>query len=74
MLNFVIRRLLLAIPTVLAITAPLFFSSQRCWAAPPPMMLGENATPEAILSLNARMASTDPPTMRYVVGWPGVAR
>jgi len=48
MLTFVVRRLLLAIPTVIAVTALLFLSVTTLLGSPASMMLGENATPEAI--------------------------
>ena len=66
MLSFIIRRLLLAIPTILAITALLFFSVTTLLGSPATMMLGENATPEAIAALNARHGFDRPAYVQYV--------
>jgi peptide/nickel transport system permease protein len=66
MLNFIIRRLLLAIPTVLAITALLFFSVTTLLGSPASMMLGENATPDAIAALNAQHGFDRPAYVQYV--------
>lgn len=66
MLSFIIRRLLLGIPTILAITAFLFFSVVTLLGSPATMMLGENATPEAIAALNARHGFDRPAYVQYV--------
>jgi peptide/nickel transport system permease protein len=66
MLSFLIRRLLIAIPTVLAITALLFFSVTSLLGSPATMMLGENATPEAIAALNARHGFDRPVYIQYL--------
>lgn len=66
MLSFIIRRLLLGIPTILAITALLFFSVVTLLGSPATMMLGENATPEAIGALNARHGFDRPAYVQYV--------
>lgn len=66
MLSFIIRRLLLGIPTILAITALLFFSVVTLLGSPATMMLGENATPEAIAALNARHGFDRPAYVQYV--------
>ena len=54
MLTVIVRRLLLAIPTLLALTALLFFSVTTILGTPAGMMLGEDASPKAIAELNAR--------------------
>ena len=54
MLAHIIRRLLLAIPTLIALTALLFFSVTTILGTPASMMLGEDANPKAIAELNAR--------------------
>jgi peptide/nickel transport system permease protein len=66
MLSFIIRRLLLAIPTILAITALLFFSVTVLLGSPATMMLGENATPEAIAALNSQHGFDRPAYVQYV--------
>lgn len=65
MLSFVIRRLLLAIPTIAAVTALLFFSVTTLLGSPASMMLGENATPEAIAALNAQHGFDRPAFVQY---------
>src|SRR6516164_10442116 len=66
MLGFIIHRLLLAIPTVFAVTALLFFSVTSLLGSPATMMLGENATPEAVADLNARLGFDRPVHAQYV--------
>src|SRR5690349_18164354 len=66
MLSFLVRRLLISIPTVLAITALLFFSVTSLLGSPATMMLGENATPEAIAELNARHGFDRPAYAQYL--------
>ena len=66
MLGFIIHRLLLAIPTVFAVTALLFFSVTSLLGSPATMMLGENATPEAVADLNARLGFDRPVHVQYV--------
>jgi peptide/nickel transport system permease protein len=66
MLGFIIQRVLLAIPTVFAVTALLFFSITTLLGSPATMMLGENATPEAIADLNARHGFDRPAYVQYI--------
>src|SRR5215475_3048575 len=66
MLGFIIHRLLLAIPTVFAVTALLFFSVTTLLGSPAIMMLGENATPQAVADLNARHGLDRPTHVQYV--------
>jgi len=72
MLTFVVRRLLLAIPTVIAVTALLFLSVTTLLGSPASMMLGENATPEAIAALNAQHGFDRPAYVQYF-DWLGKA-
>jgi peptide/nickel transport system permease protein len=72
MLSFVVWRLLLAIPTVIAVTALLFFSVTTLLGSPASMMLGENATPEAIAALNAQHGFDRPVYVQYF-DWLGKA-
>jgi len=66
MLSVIARRLLLAIPTLLALTALLFFSVTTILGSPATMMLGEDASPAAIAALNARYGFDRPATLQYV--------
>jgi peptide/nickel transport system permease protein len=53
MLTVIVRRVLLAIPTMIALTALLFFSLTALLGSPAAMMLGQDASPEAIAAINA---------------------
>ena len=72
MLTVIVRRLLLAIPTLLALTALLFFSVTTILGTPASMMLGEDASPKAIAELNARYGFDRPAYVQYV-DWLGQA-
>src|SRR4030095_16885884 len=65
MLTVIVRRLLLAIPTLLALTALLFFSVTTILGSPATMMLGEDASPKAIAELNARYGFDRPAHVQY---------
>jgi peptide/nickel transport system permease protein len=65
MLTVVVRRLLLAIPTMVALTALLFFSLTSLLGSPAAMMLGQDASPEAIAELNARYGFDRPLYVQY---------
>jgi len=66
MLTVTVRRLLLAIPTLVALTALLFFSVTKILGSPASMMLGEDASPSAIAELNARYGFDRPAYVQYV--------
>jgi peptide/nickel transport system permease protein len=65
MFTVVLRRLLLAVPTMLLLTALLFFSVTRILGTPASMMLGEDASPKAIAELNARYGFDRPAYVQY---------
>jgi peptide/nickel transport system permease protein len=65
MITAIVRRILLAIPTVLALTALLFFSVTLILGSPATMMLGEEASPRAIAEINARYGFDRPPHVQY---------
>jgi peptide/nickel transport system permease protein len=65
MLTLILRRVLIAIPTILAMTALLFFSVMTLLGSPAAVMLGENATPQAIATLNARYGFDRPALVQY---------
>jgi peptide/nickel transport system permease protein len=65
MLALIIRRVLFAVPTMLAMTALLFFSVTTLLGSPAAVMLGENATPQAIAALNARYGFDRPALVQY---------
>jgi peptide/nickel transport system permease protein len=65
MYTIVLRRLLLAIPTLLLLTMLLFFSVTKILGTPATMMLGEDASPKAIAELNARYGFDRPAYVQY---------
>ncbi|HVM81977.1 MAG TPA: ABC transporter permease [Stellaceae bacterium] len=72
MLTLVVRRLLLAAPNVILISALLFFSVSGLLGSPAGLMLGQDASPEAIAALNARMGFDRPLAVQYL-SWIGGA-
>jgi len=72
MLTLVVRRLLLAAPNLVLISALLFFSVSGLLGSPAGLMLGQDASPEAIAALNARMGFDRPLSMQYL-SWIGGA-
>jgi len=65
MLTVVVRRFLLAIPTMITLTALLFFSLTAILGSPAALMLGQDASPEAIAALNARYGFNRPLYVQY---------
>jgi peptide/nickel transport system permease protein len=72
MLTLAVRRLLLAVPTLLALTALLFFSVTQILGSPAGMMLGQDASPAAIAELNAHYGFDRPAYVQYF-DWLGKA-
>ena len=72
MIAVVGRRLLWAIPSVILITALLFFSVAGLLGSPAALLLGEDATPQRIAELNARMGFDRPLLIQYL-DWMGNA-
>jgi peptide/nickel transport system permease protein len=72
MLTLIIRRLLLAVPNVVLISALLFFSVSGLLGSPAGLMLGQDASPEAIAELNAKMGFDQPLYVQYL-HWMGSA-
>jgi peptide/nickel transport system permease protein len=65
MITVIVRRLLLAIPTMIALTALLFFSLTSFLGSPAAMMLGQDASAEAVSELNARYGFDRPLHVQY---------
>ena len=65
MLTVVVRRLLLAIPTMIALTALLFFSLTALLGSPAALMLGQDASPDAVAALNAKYGFDKPLHLQY---------
>ncbi len=74
MMTMIVRRLLTAIPTVVAITALLFFSVTHILGSPAGMMLGQDASPQAIAALNAKYGFDRPALLQYGAWMAGAAR
>jgi len=72
MLNLIIRRLLLGVPNVFIISALLFFSVSGLLGSPAAVLLGQDATPEAIADLDLRMGFDQPLVTQYA-HWVGRA-
>src|SRR5262245_38903368 len=72
MLIVIVRRLLLSIATLVALTALLFFSVTAILGTPATMMLGEDASLRAIADLNARYGFDRPLHVQYL-DWLGKA-
>ena len=68
MLTFVIRRSLLIIPNVILLTALLFWGVTALLGSPAAMMLGEDASPEALAELNA-VYGFDRPIYEQYLNW-----
>ena len=65
MLTAIIRRIVLSIPTMIALTALLFFSLSALLGSPAAMMLGQDASAEAIAAVNARYGFDRPLYVQY---------
>jgi peptide/nickel transport system permease protein len=72
MLTLVARRLLLAIPNLVLISALLFFSVSGLLGDPAGMMLGQDASPSAIAELSHKMGFDRPLYLQYL-SWIGSA-
>jgi peptide/nickel transport system permease protein len=64
-IELVARRLLLAIPTTIVLTFLLFTSVSVLLGSPAEMMLGQDASPDAIKALNARYGFDRPVLVQY---------
>ena len=72
MLTLVARRLLLALPNLILISALLFFSVSGLLGDPAGMMLGQDASPAAIAELSHKMGFDRPLYLQYL-SWMGSA-
>ena len=72
MLRFIIRRVSLMIPTALAVSGLLFWSVTGLLGSPATMMLGQDASPQAVAALNARYGFDQPIAVQYL-HWLGAA-
>lgn len=65
MLRFIVRRVCLMIPTALVVSALLFWAVTGLLGSPATMMLGQDASPQAIAALNARYGFDQPIVVQY---------
>lgn len=65
MITFVIRRLLLAIPTILVVITVVFFSVRGLGGDPAMAILGDRATPEALEVMRERLGLNQPLWKQY---------
>lgn len=65
MLRYILGRLALAVPTLLAICALVFFSSYLAPGDPADVILGEKAAPEAKARLRQELGLNRPPLVRF---------
>jgi peptide/nickel transport system permease protein len=72
MLRLIAIRVAMMIPTVVAIAALLFFSVTALLGSPATMMLGEDASPDAVAALNAK-DGFDRPAWQQFLSWAGSA-
>jgi peptide/nickel transport system permease protein len=66
MVRLVLRRVLLMLITSLAVSALLFFTVTRFLGSPAEMMLGQDASPQAIATLNAAYGFDQPALIQYL--------
>ena len=60
MLRLIVRRVLLMLSTAIAVSALLFFTVTQLLGSPAEMMLGQDASPQAIAALNAAYGFDQP--------------
>lgn len=72
MLGYIVKRLLLAIPTLLIVALIVFFLVRLIPGDPAQVMLGEGASPAAIASLHAKLGLDQPVPVQFVT-WLGHA-
>jgi peptide/nickel transport system permease protein len=66
MLRLIVRRALLTLLTALAVSALLFFTVTQLLGSPAEMMLGLDASPQAIAALNATYGFDRPAMIQYL--------
>ncbi|CAO3427731.1 ABC transporter permease [Azospirillum endophyticum] len=74
MIRFVIRRVLLALPTLLAMLTVVFLLARVVPGDPAQVVLGDQATPEALAALRDRLGLDRPLSAQYIDFLGGVLR
>src|SRR5215475_6792000 len=72
MLRLIIRRTAMMVPPALLVSALLFFSVTGLLGSPAAMMLGQDASPQAVAALNAKYGFDQPIIVQYA-SWLGAA-
>ena len=70
--GLIVRRVLLMLLTGIAVSALLFFTVTQLLGSPAAMMLGQDASPEAVAALNAAYGFDQPAVVQYL-HWLGKA-
>ena len=66
MWKYILKRLLMMIPVLLGVTFIVFFIMSMTPGDPAAIILGDQATPEAIAQLREELRLNDPLLLRYV--------
>ncbi|MBV9019040.1 MAG: ABC transporter permease [Alphaproteobacteria bacterium] len=66
MLGLIVRRVLLMLLTGVAVSALLFFTVTQLLGSPAAMMLGQDASPQAVAALNAQYGFDRPAVLQYL--------
>ena len=66
MLRLIVRRVLLMLLTAIVVSALLFFTVTQLLGSPAEMMLGQDASPQAVAALNAAYGFDQPAVMQYL--------
>ena len=72
MLGLIVRRVVLMLLTAIVVSALLFFTVTHLLGSPAEMMLGQDASPQAVAALNAAYGFDQPALMQYL-HWLGSA-
>ena len=72
MLGLIVRRVVLMLLTAIVVSALLFFTVTHLLGSPAEMMLGQDASPQAVAALNAAYGFDQPVLMQYL-HWLGSA-
>jgi peptide/nickel transport system permease protein len=66
MLGLIVRRVLLMLLIAVTISALLFFTVTQFLGSPAAMMLGQDASPQAVAALNAAYGFDQPALLQYL--------
>ena len=66
MRRLIVRRMALMLATAIAVSALLFFAVTQLLGSPAAMMLGQDASPQAIAALNAAYGFDQPAVVQYL--------